>query len=44
MEGQQSDRDVILYEKAAANIGNANVPVPNKAGCIKNIETITQEI
>lgn len=43
MEGQQSDRDVILYEKAAANIGNANVPVETRQAALRTLARLMRK-
>ena len=43
MEGQQSDRDVILYEKAAADIGNANVPVETRQAALRTLARLMRK-
>jgi hypothetical protein len=43
MEGQQSDRDVMLYEKAAADIGNANVPVETRQAALKTLARLMRK-
>lgn len=40
MEGPQSDRDVILYRDAAAQIGDPNTPVPTRIEALKTLKRL----
>lgn len=43
MEGPQSDRDVMLYQKAAGDIGNPEIPRETKKAAIRTIRELHQK-
>jgi hypothetical protein len=43
MEGPQSDKDVQLYQKAAADLGNANTPNATKKAAVATIRALQQK-
>jgi hypothetical protein len=43
MEGPQSDKDVALYQQAAADLGNPNVPRETKKAAVKTIRDLQKK-